>query len=57
MVRTFNLVQGSAAKYVDGVNALGPGRFAEYLTAHPFPPAPAPRARVAPGSPAFVPAT
>lgn len=29
MVRTFNLVQGSAAKYVDGVTALGPARFRE----------------------------
>ncbi len=36
MVRTFNLVQGSAAKYVDGVNALGPARFREQ------PPAPVP---------------
>jgi hypothetical protein len=32
MVRTFNLVQGSAAKYVDGVNALGPGRFRDAST-------------------------
>ncbi len=36
MVRTFNLVQGGAAKYVDGVNALGPGRFAEELSRSPF---------------------
>lgn len=38
MVRTFNLVQGSAAKYVDGVNALGASRFREAVEAAPAAP-------------------
>ncbi|MCX6953652.1 MAG: polyphosphate polymerase domain-containing protein [Verrucomicrobia bacterium] len=36
MVRTFNLVQGSAAKYVDGVNALGASRFSAAAGASSF---------------------
>lgn len=42
MVRTFNLVQGSAAKYVDGVNALGPARFRTLTSPAPATPRRAP---------------